>query len=132
MRLATTIALLSLALPGCASGTGGSLQDPPSPSVPARGDSRTLTEAELSRATQLSLFDYIAAERPRWLSPRRAAGARGSGVLVFLDDVRLGDPSTLRTMRPTGLRLVRFYDAAEAQAKFSVRDILGIIQIVTR
>ncbi len=102
-----------------AGGTGGI--------APARGDSKTVTESELAVATQLNLYDYLAAERPRWL-----ASARGLAPIVFMDDTRLGGPGTLRTLTTSSVRMLRYYDVTAAQQKFPGSDIGTVIQVITR
>jgi hypothetical protein len=102
-------------------------------SLGPRGDSKTITEADLTRATQLSLYDYIVAERPRWLQV--GAGSRtGSAypTLVYLDDSRLGTVETLRGISVPGVRLVRYHEASAAQQKFTGRDIGPVIQVLTK
>jgi hypothetical protein len=102
-----------------AGGAGGS--------VPARSDSKTVTESELAVATQLNLYDYVAAERPRWL-----ATTRGLPLVIFLDDTRLGGAATLRTLTTSSVRMLRYFEASAAQQKFNGRDIGTVIQVLTR
>lgn len=99
----------------------------------ARGDSKTITEADLGRATQMNLYDYIQAERPRWL--QLGAGSRTGRAyptVVFMDDTRIGPAETLKGISFPGVRLVRFYEASAAQQKFTGRDLGPVIQVVTR
>lgn len=107
----------------------------PGPQSPGpRSDSRTVTQAELSAATQTNLYDFIAANRPRWLQTRSPAnlGGRALNVAVFLDTQNIGGPDQLRSFSLNGVQALRFYDAAEAQARFNVRDVGSLIQIITR
>lgn len=109
---------------GCApvaagGGSGGS--------SPTRGDSKTVTEGELSVATQLNLYDYVAAERPRWL-----VTTRGLPLVIYLDDTRLGGAATLRTLTTGSVRMLRYYEASAAQQKFNGRDIGTVIQVITK
>jgi hypothetical protein len=108
-------------LAACASQSGGSELEP------ARGDARTITAAELATATQLNLFDYIQATRPRWLQQQ----ARSSSIVVFVDDARLGGPSTLKSVTLGTVSLVRYYDASAAQQKFTGRDLGPVIQVIS-
>lgn len=94
---------------------------------PVRGDPKTVTESELAVATQLNLYDYVAAERPRWL-----AAGRGLPLVVFVDDMRLGSAATLRTLATTSARMLRYYEASAAQQKFGGRDVGTVIQVITR
>jgi hypothetical protein len=99
-----------------------------SPETPGRGDSRTITAAELANATQLNLYDYIQASHPRWLVS--VGGARSFPVVVFMDDTQLGSAGVLRTMGLTDIRVVRYYDASTAQSRFNRVDMGPVIQVV--
>ena len=92
-----------------------------------RGDSKTVTESELAAATQLNLFDFVAAERPRWL-----ATSRGLPLVIFVDDARVGGVQTLRSLTTATVRMLRYYEASAAQQKFNGRDIGTVIQVITR
>ena len=96
--------------------------------APARGDSRTITAAELASATQLTLYDYVRATRPLWLQQQ----VRSSPITVFVDDARLGGPSTLRTVTLTTVSMVRYYDASAAQQKFTGRDLGPVIHVISK
>jgi len=98
-----------------------------------RGDSKTITEADLARATQVNLYDYIKAERPRWL--QIGAGSRTGRAfptVIFMDETRFGAVETLRSFSLPGVRLVRFYEASAAQQKFTGREIGPVIQVITK
>lgn len=103
--------------------------DPDFETVGPRGDSKTITAGDLKLATQLNLLDYVVAERPHWL--RRPDG-RPSPVVVYLNDTRLGGPSTLRNMTITTVASVRYYDATAAQQKFTGVDRGPVIQVILR
>jgi hypothetical protein len=99
-----------------------------------RSDSRTITQAELATATQTNLYDYIAVARPRWLQSRAPAnlGGRSLAVAVFLNGQNIGGPPQLRSFSLDGVSSIRFYDASEAQARFNVRDVGAVIQVITQ
>lgn len=95
-----------------------------------RGDSRTITAAELSTASQLNLYDYVQATRPRWLVS--VGGDRSFPIAVYVNDSQLGPVETLKTMGLADVRLVRYYDASAAQAHFNRVNMGPVIQVVTR
>lgn len=94
-----------------------------------RGDSRSITRADLTNATQLSLLDFIAAERAQWL---RTPDGHSAAVVVYVDGSRLGGASTLKGVTLSTVARVRYYDVAAAQQKFSLRDYAPVIEVVTR
>ena len=121
-RRFTTLALLALA--ACGPPPAGEGPEP----VPARGDSRTITAAELATATQLNLYDYVRAAKPLWLQQQ----SRSNPTLVFVDDARLGGLPTLLTVTLSTVAAVRYYDASAAQQKFTGRDLGPVIHVITK
>jgi hypothetical protein len=100
-----------------------------SPETAGRGDSRTITAAELAQATQLNLYDYIQATHPRWLVS--VGGPRSFPVVVFMDDTQLGSVDVLRSMGLPDIRVIRYYDASAAQSRFNRLGMGPVIQVVT-
>ena len=96
----------------------------------ARGDSRTITAAELSAATQINLYDYVQASRPRWLVS--VGGPRSFPIVVYMNDTQLGSVETLRSLGLADIRLVRYFDASAAQARFNHLKIGPVIQVISR
>jgi hypothetical protein len=120
---ALLVAALAATL-ACASG--------PAPDIEAagpKGDSKTLTTADLANATQLNLLAFITAERPQWL---KTPDGRPSPVVVYLDEARLGGASTLSGVTLSAVTLVRYYEASAAQQKFNGRDLGPVIHVITK
>lgn len=105
------VALLTTA--GCASAGG-----PVAEAVGTRGDSRSITPADLAGATQMSLLDFVVAERPNWL---RGPDARPLPVSVYVNDGRIGGAQALRDITLSQVASARFYDVAAAQARYTAR-----------
>lgn len=118
--------LLSLA---CASAPGAPASGAPSEAAGPRGDAKTLTSADFANATQLTLADYIVAERPQWL---RTPDGRPASVVVYVNDTRIGGPATLRDLTLSTIATVRYYEASAAQQRFSTRDRGPVIQVITK
>lgn len=94
-----------------------------------RGDSRSITAADLTNVTQLNLLDYIIAQRPQWL---RGPDGRAAPVVVYLDEARIGGPSTLRGITLRTVSFVRYYDASAAQQKFNGPERGPVIHVITK
>ena len=121
MRNVSTILLLAASL-ACSSATR-------SGEGSTRSDSHTISAEELAKATQLNLYDYIKASRPRWLVS--VGGAQSFPVVVFMDDTQLGSPDVLRNMGLAEVRVVRYFDASAAQSRFNRVGTGPVIQVVT-
>jgi hypothetical protein len=119
---------------GFALAFGGACATTPGAGTPAvtRGDSKTVTADDLADAIQLNLYDYLAAERPRWLRGSVSTGSGALPVLVFVEDTRLGAVQTLRTLSTNTVRMVRYYEPSAAQQKFSGRDVGAVIQVLIK
>jgi hypothetical protein len=111
----------------CASAAG-----PGSPTSAVRGDSKTVTADDLAEAVQLNLYDYLAAERPRWLRGGVPVRPGAPDVVVFMDETRLGGAQSLKTISINTVRMVRYYEPSAAQQKFPGRDIGAVIQVVIK
>lgn len=121
------LAVLALFTISCASAQSGAASAAP------RSDSRTLTQTDITAATQTNLYDLIAAHRSRWLEARTTQmSGGGSGLRVYKDNIDIGGVDVLRTEHPTGVRMLRYYTPSEATARFNVRNIAAVIQIVTK
>ena len=92
-------------------------------------DSRTISAEELASATQLNLYDYIQATKPRWLVS--VGGAQSFPILVYMNESALGPVQNLRNMGLGGIRAVRYYDASGAQSHFNRVNIGPVIQVIT-
>jgi hypothetical protein len=97
-----------------------------------RGDSKLVTEDELAVAIQLNLYDYVVAERPRWLRGGGPSSSRILPVTIFMDDTRMGDAQQLKTLSTSTVRMLRYFEASAAQQKFSGRDLGPVIQVIIK
>jgi hypothetical protein len=122
------LAAVLAAAVACASGAGAVASG-----AGPRSDSMTISADELSQATQLNLYDYIAAYRPRWLQSRSPSNMQGRAlnIVVYVDNSLLGGTTLLKGVTLSGVTMIRFYDASEAQQRFSAHDAGGVIQVIT-
>jgi len=101
----------------------------------SRANEDVLTGEELANAAQSDMFSLIQAHRPRWFE-RRAGLTFNSNqyveVEVFLDNSPMGTPDVLHSFPVRGAAEVRYYAPDEAEARFGVGYIAGVIQIISR
>lgn len=128
---------LGLALAACASGgaaTGGGSGTFRDPNV--------ITAAELAHENSPNVYAAIQHLRPAMLQPHLAAqsssinAARtGSGdyaVHVYMDQTRLGDISSLKTIPIANVKEVRYLDPQQALNRFGSGNPGGVILLVSR
>jgi len=116
----------------CKSAGGGSAGTEARPAT--YQDRNLITQDELQRTSASNLFDAIRSLRPLWLRQSPTIIRQGSEgtVLVYLDGVQYGDPSTLRQISLLTVQEVRFLSASEAQARYGTQDLHGVIAVTTR
>ncbi len=104
----------------------------PSPAG-ARKDLTRITYEEI-RGTEVSTaFDVVQRLRPHWLEVRGRDSFRSpSSIVVYVDNVRMGDPATLRQMSVTNLREIQFIDAITATRLYGTNHGAGAILVRTR
>lgn len=93
----------------------------------------TITLEEIESSHQPTLFDVVRALRPTWLraTPMGLRPESDAGITVYLDSQRAGTLDVLRQMPSTSASALRFYSASEAQSRFGLGNLRGVIQIVS-
>jgi len=116
--------LLFVLFAACATGRGA--HSPPT-------NTSLLTQEEIESSHQPTLFDVVRALRPTWLRqvPTAVRTDQETGVSVYLDNQRAGGVEVLRDMASTTAVSLRFYSASEAQSRFGLGNLHGVIQVTT-
>jgi len=99
------------------------------------GNENVITAEELQNAPQDNLLSYIQSHRPRWLQRPTSLTFginRSYTVEIFLDNSPLGGPDVLQSIPLRSAAEVRWYSPSEAQARFGVGYINGVIQVISR
>jgi hypothetical protein len=99
-------------------------------------DRNVLTQADFTAATSdRSLYDAISRLRATWLVRRGSTslGITAEGdVQVYMDNVKLGGPESLRSVRVEDIALVRFLSASDATTRFGTNHMHGAIMVESR
>jgi hypothetical protein len=115
-----------MAATACASGARGS------PGSVGRSDAQ-ITREEIADSHQPTLFDVVRALRPTWLRASAVAMSPGqdAGITVYLDEQRAGGLEILHQLPATAAAGLRFYSASEAQSRFGLGNLHGVIQVAS-
>jgi hypothetical protein len=106
---------------GC-SGSAG-----PAALQPARD---LITGEELRKADFVNVLDAIEKLRPLWLANRGPDSFTDpSQVVVYSDNVKLGDVSSLRNVSMQSIRYIRRYDGRAAQVRWGSGHAAGVILV---
>ena len=121
-----TIALLVAAVAGCASTSSTSRRS-------ASRDTRVLTAEEIRQSSAANMYEVIRSYRPEWLIKRGQTSINLEGdIVVYVDNVALGGPESLRTIDVHSVQSARFMTASEAQMRYGVGHMHGAIVVTTR
>lgn len=132
--MSRVVGLLLVAALGC--GGGGS--QPTTESRPVRGPSDRITEAEINAGVYQNALEVVRNLRPGMLIPRGAGpdasgmGATSIPIIVYQDDVRLGDPSSLINIPAQRVREIRFMNSRDATTRYGTGHSSGAIVVTTK
>ncbi len=100
------------------------------------GDPDVITREEISASSATTAHQLVQSLRPQWLITRgivnlaQAAGLEG--IVIYLDNARLGDPESMRRVALGPVQYLRFFDAREATLRWGGGHMLGAILISTQ
>jgi hypothetical protein len=102
-----------------------------------------ITEEEIATGSYQTALDIVQNLRPTMLRGRGAttgvtgadaSGYEGSvaGVVVYLEEVRLGGIESLRSIPAAGVKEIRFISARDATTRWGTGHPSGAIQVITK
>ena len=108
----------------CASG-GGARQ--------ASSSDTLITAEDIENSHQPMLYDVVRALRPNWLrnAPTAVRSDLETGVTVYLDSQRAGTVDVLKELPSSSAASLHFYSASEAQSRFGLGNLHGVIQVIS-
>jgi hypothetical protein len=124
MRTALSLVLIILALGACASGGGR---------VPL--DRSVITQEQVQESGASNAFDIVQRYRPEWMRSRGAQSIMNAGAenaVVYVNNNRYGDISTLRQIPADGIGQIRWYSAPEATQRWGTGVSGGVIAVTLR
>ena len=139
--LSIAVVLMAITLAACggsgapAAGAAGTAATP----RPVRGGLNLIASSEIETAGNdvISAYELVQRLRPGMLRARNlTAGNTGEGnvfgVIVFVDEVRLGDVEQLRTVMRGTVREIRFISASDATTRWGTGHSNGVIQVILK
>jgi hypothetical protein len=122
-------------------GCGGVKGAPPAASptaaaAPARSNSDVITAAEIRPGNHRDVYEAVQRLRPQFLRARGATSVRATTgednlPVVFLDEQRLGGPSTMRGLPIENVREIRYVAPRDATTRWGTGYPAGAIVVVT-
>lgn len=123
---AVVLAVAACMSAGARPGTGDS--------VPTRSTSTVIIAADLQATKATNLYDAIQQFHPEWFGRTGAISIRDTkayAVEVFIDNQRAGGIDVLRQTSLSHALAVRYFPASQAQMRFGLGNLNGVIQIMT-
>ena len=101
------------------------------PGIPGQ-DRNVITREQVMTPNYTTPYDAVQALRPTWLRAHgRDSFNNPSQPLVYLDNVKLGDVESLRSIDRNGIQYIRFYDGSSANTRWGVGHSAGVIFVST-
>ena len=116
LRLLVALAFISVTV-GCSSP-----KTTTQTSAAPKANPDLISTAEIDSQTFRDAYDVVQRLRPDWFtrktgsSAARRMGTSGSGLVVYLDNARMGGIEALRQLNTSGIESLQFMDAAIATA----------------
>ncbi len=107
---------------------------PAKPEKPKRGGAYLILESEIAAVSQENAFDIIQQLRPSMLRPRAPSGnseGENGGIVVYVDNMRVGGTEALRTVNRSLIKEIRFLNAGDATQRFGTGLPSGAILVTT-
>ncbi len=107
----------------------------PGAEIAQLGDPDVLTREEIDDSSARTAYELVQTLRPQWLITRglttvaQAAGAEG--IVIYLDNARLGLPDSMRGVTLGAVQYLRFFTAPEATLRWGGGHLYGAILIST-
>lgn len=97
------------------------------------GSRNLLTNEDLAETAEMSLYNAIYRLRPFWLRSRATSALQGPDpVIVYVDNVRVGEAPYLRDMQVETVEEVRYVNAADATTRWGIGVAGGVILVTTK
>lgn len=117
-RVLFALALCGAVISGCAR---------PDPPRALSTEHYVITEAELQRVSDLTLYDAVRTLRPHFLRSRAvtAHGRPGYPLMLYVDGDKMESIDHLRSLWPAAVAEVRFYEPQLANTRFGMYNNAG-------
>ena len=124
MRIRYVYLIALAAVIGCASAGSGSSG--------SRRDSNLITAEDIAGIPATNAYEAVERLRPLFLRSRGKTSINTPNTqypTVYVDGVRYGDIYSLRNILAPHVHDIRFYNGAEAGARFGLQNTAGVIEV---
>ena len=129
--LVSALAMSVLLGAGCGGG-GSTGAQPSTASRPIRGPAAVISEAEINAGVYQTALDIVTNLRPNMTRPRGSTSQGPVPVVLYMDNVRLGELSGLSTIPANRVREIRYVNARDATTRWGTGHGSGVILVTTK
>ena len=105
----------------------------PTAETPGPVDHNIITKDDLTKSHYSTLYEAVEGMRRAWLRSRgNDSFSTPNQVKVYLDNVMLGGPETLRNIIPSSVSYLQFFDGIAATTRWGTDHGAGVIYVSTR
>ncbi len=121
MRSLLQLLVALVAISGAVDCSSSSGATPKTSAIP-KADPDLISTAEIDSQSFRDAYDVVQMLRPTWFTRKRGSSSTrgmavsGSGLVVYLDNTRMGGIEALRQLNTSAIESLRFMDAAIATA----------------
>ena len=105
-------------------------------SIPMGSDRNVITEEEIRSVPAATVYDLVSKLRPQMLRSRGqssfSASTESDYPVVYVDGRQYGDIGALKSLVPSQVSMIRYYDATDAAGKFGKINASGVIDVTIR
>jgi len=131
-------AVVAFATAGCASSPGGSTGATQQSSSPSRSHTSrdVITQEELAKVDVQNALDAVRRLRPNFLQTHGGMTSSitqgGQDVVVYVDNTRMGGPSTLAQIPITDVKEIQYLNGTDATQRYGTGHGSGVIIVIRK
>lgn len=139
------IPVVLIAAAACGGPPAATAGTAPAPAGASRGLAELITEAEIAKTAYSNALEIVQSLRPNMLRVRPTTltpsnnafgfpdiAAANAGVVVYFDDVRLGEVAQLSSIPTLRVREIRYINARDATTRWGTGHGAGVIQVISK
>lgn len=131
-RMLMGVVATVITVAGCGGGGAGTGGQPTTASRPIRGPADVISEAEINAGVYQNALDIVTNLRPNMMRPRGSTSQGPVPVVLYMDNVRLGELSGLSTIPANRVREIRYIGANDATTRWGTGHGSGVILVTTK
>jgi hypothetical protein len=123
---------LGTAVIACGGGGSGSASQPSTVSRQIRGPADVISEAEINAGVYQTALEIVQNLRPNMTRPRGSTAQGPVPVVLFVDDVRMGELNGMANIPASRVKEIRYISARDATTRWGTGVGSGVILVTTK